>query len=97
MSRRDYEARHAEFFKVVGALLESLGFRILKHEYMYQLFGSWYVEFADDGFHYRLVLDGRDDRLTIELDGKELASTNFRGDTGLEQVGNILREVRSNE
>jgi hypothetical protein len=66
MEGPDYPIEHFKLMVSVSEHLKSAAAQILKHEYHYQTFGSWWTVFRRHGEKYRLIFDGRDTLLILQ-------------------------------
>jgi hypothetical protein len=77
MESHDYPIEHFKMMAEIAARLKSIPAIILKADYDYESFGSWWFTFRRSGFTFRFTFDGRDNYLNLERTvGKGPASAN---------------------
>jgi hypothetical protein len=64
----DYPIEHFELMANVARHLKSIEVQLLRSEYYYESFGSWWFTFQKEGKDYRIVYDGRELELRFECD-----------------------------
>ena len=64
----DYPIEHFQLMSEVAKRLKSFGVQLLEATYACRTFGSWWLAFQVKGENYRIVWDGRDERLRLDAD-----------------------------
>jgi len=67
MEATEYPIEHFELVTKIARQLKALSIQILVHEYHYESFGSWWFTFRRLGEKYRLLFDGKDSVLRLEV------------------------------
>ncbi len=71
MKGHDYPIEHFRLMAIAAEQLKALSVQLLRHEYRYDAFGSWWFIYQQKGINYRVVFDGRDSVLTLEAETSE--------------------------
>ncbi|MCX7554408.1 hypothetical protein OS175_10990 [Marinicella sp. S1101] len=66
MNEHQYSIKHFNLMVELASKMASIPALILEHSYTYEAFGSWWLTLKRSGKTFRLVFDGRDNRLSIE-------------------------------
>lgn len=66
MESQGYPVEHFKQMTELATALKDLPGQVLEHQYSYEAFGSWWTTVRHQGVSYRIVLDGRDGRASIE-------------------------------
>jgi hypothetical protein len=66
MEPHDYPIEHFKMMAEIASRLKSIPAIILKAEYDYESFGSWWFTFRRSGHTFRFTFDGRDNHLNLE-------------------------------
>lgn len=72
MEGHDYPIEHFKLMILVAEKLKTLSVQLLEHEYSYNFCSSWWFIYQQNGAKYRVVFDGRDRFLTLEVETLEL-------------------------
>lgn len=95
MDQTDYTIEHFVLMTAIAGRVERLGMKIEKHEYLYNLFGSWISLISSDAGNFKLTYDGRDERLSVEREnGDEIAYNEYAQNTLLlDRVEELLKKI----
>jgi hypothetical protein len=66
MEPHDYPIEHFKMMAEVAVRLKSVPAIILRSDYNYESFGSWWFTFRRSGNTFRITFDGRDRYLNLE-------------------------------
>ena len=78
MEPQDYPIEHFRMMAEIAVGLKSIPAQILRSDYTYESFGSWWFTFRRSGYTFRVTFDGRDKYLNLERTvrkGSEAANT----------------------
>ena len=67
MDALQYQVEHFQFMSRVAERLSELKLEFRSHTYDYDTFGSWFFIFRKAGHDYRVVYDGRDYYLALQI------------------------------
>lgn len=85
MTAADYRIAHFRMMEQIADRLRDISAELLRHEYLYESFGSWLFNFERNGKIFRITLDGRDYLLGLE---KAAVIT----DSGIKNSANWVKE-----
>jgi hypothetical protein len=72
MKAQEYPIEHFKMMVDITNALALLPIQLLSHVYEYEVFGSWWFTCLSSGQKYRVLFDGRDGVLRIQLpNGKD--------------------------
>ena len=73
MESNVYPIQHFEMMRELATRVKAFPILILSHAYHYEAFGSWWFQFKRSGQRYRIVFDGKDQKIRLETNiGDEL-------------------------
>jgi hypothetical protein len=67
MDVHDYTAEHFKLMTDLALWLPDICAQLKEHTYSYKFFGSWWFTFAKAGRMYRVIYDGKENELRLEL------------------------------
>jgi hypothetical protein len=67
MDALQYQMEHFQFMSRVAERLSELKLEFRSHTYDYDTFGSWFFIFRKAGRYYRVIYDGRDYYLALQI------------------------------
>ena len=67
MTAKDYRDANERMMTEITDKLSSISFRIIEHEYDYACFGSWYFVCNNADKEFRIVFDGKDSILCVQV------------------------------
>ncbi len=67
MDDLDYPIAHFKLMTRVAEWLKDRPFQLLEHTYSYRSMGSWWIRLRYRGKHFRIVFEGRDGDLTLDM------------------------------
>jgi hypothetical protein len=92
MNALDYPIDHFSLLFEIAKRMKGMSAQILRHEYHYESFGSWWFTFRRHGELHRLLYDGKEFMLTVETVVERQKSTqNFPNAHGVfwKQISSI--------
>lgn len=78
MKGQDYPVEHFRMASKIAEGLRAKDIQLLRHEYHYQAFGSWLIEYMRAGERFRIVFDGRDSQLRIDVNLGDWMEANWK-------------------
>jgi len=66
MESQDFPIQHFEMMQELATCLKTVPVQILVHQYDYDAFGSWWIEFMRSGQRFRIIFDGKEQNLRLE-------------------------------
>ena len=96
MEPQDYPIEHFKMMAEVAVRLKSIPAQILRSDYTYESFGSWWFTFRRSGYTFRVTFDGRDKYLNLERTvGKGPAANEWQAVAGKQLKDSSCDEIVS--
>ncbi|MDM7920891.1 MAG: hypothetical protein QUS14_01215 [Pyrinomonadaceae bacterium] len=78
MKGPDYPVEHFRMMCKIAEGLRAKDIQLLSHEYHYQAFGSWLIEYMRVGERFRIVFDGKESQLRIDVNLGDWMKVNWK-------------------
>lgn len=91
MDALDYPIEHFSLMSEIAKRMKGMSAQILRHEYNYESFGSWWFTFRWHGDLHRVLYDGKEFTLTVETAVERQKSTQHFPDAD----GEFWKEISS--
>lgn len=98
MKAQDYTVAHFNLMADLAIRLSSKSVQLLEHSYNHEAFGSWWFICKSSGQQFRIVFDGKDYLLRIQISAgkhwKDIASHQARESDSVEMATYIIEALK---
>ena len=78
MKGQDPAVEHFKMACTIAENLHAMEIQLLRHEYYYESFGSWLIEYLRAGERFRIVFDGKDREIRLDANLGDWMKANWK-------------------